>query len=298
MKYLLSVIGLASALTVSSHALAEDPHAVHDDHAGHGVNSENLFGVLAGSDLLPAGAFELTSDTAARLGKRGGSYSAVGENLGVSYGVNKILSVSLSGLASSYSVKNVEGLEDTSRTAFPAGLSGELRLRLLDRAHAPVGVTLSVAPGWQTIDQRSGQRATVLSVEDVLSIDTAIVPSKLFAAINLTHGYEHGKETGAAAWANGTTLGLGGAVTYAVLPNVFVGGQVRYSRAYEGSAADRFLGDAVFAGPSAYVQISHNTWASLSWSMQLTGREVGVSNGLNLSDFERHQVRAKIGFEF
>jgi len=298
MKYLLPALGLATALTVSSHALAEDPHAVHDDHAGHGVNSENLFGVLAGSDLLPAGALEITSDTSARLGKRGGNYTALGENLGVSYGVNSIFSVSLSALASSHSVKNVDGLEDTSRTAFPGGVSGELRLRLLDRAHAPVGVTLSVAPGWQNVDQRSGKQASVLSVEDVLSIDTAVVPNKLFAAINLTHGYEHGKETGASAWANGTTLGLGGALTYAVLPNVFVGGQVRYARAYEGSAADHFLGDAVFAGPSAYVQISHNAWASLSWSMQVTGREVGVSNGLNLSDFERHQVRAKIGFEF
>ncbi len=275
------------------------PATAHDDHAAvHGVNTENVFGTLAGSDLLPVGAVEVTSDTMVRLGKLGGQYRGIDQRLAVTYRASSWLSASLAATGSAVSVKRVEGLEDTSRTAMPGGIGGELRLRLVDRAHAPVGVTVSVAPGWNTIDTRSGTPATVVSVESMLSIDAALVPDTLFGAINLIHGLEHGKERDATAWSDGSTLGAGAALSYRVLPTVFVGGEVRYLRAYEGTLGGRYAGDGIFAGPSVHVQIAHNAWASLSWSMQVHGHEAAGASHLNLTDFERHQVRLKVGFEF
>ena len=289
-----------AALALPAQAMASSPPAAaHDDHAAaHGVNTENVFGTLAGSDLLPVGAFEVSSDTVVRLGKLGGQYRAIDQRVSVAYGASSWFSASLGAVGSAVSAKRVEGLEDTNRTAMPAGVGGELRLRLLDRAHAPVGVTVSVAPGWKTIDSRSGIPATVVSVESMLSIDTALVPDTLFGAINLVHGLEHGKERDATAWSDGSTLGAGVALSYRVLPNVFVGGEVRYLRAYEGSFAGRYVGDGIFAGPSIQVQITHNAWASLSWTTQLHGHEVAGSSRLNLTEFERNQVRLKVGFEF
>ena len=291
---------LCAALTLPCQAMASSPPAnAHDDHAtSHGVNTETIFGALTGSDLLPVGAIEVSSDTAVRLGKQGGQYRGIDQRLAVAYGASPWFSASVAATGSAMSIKGVEGFEDTHRTAIPGGVGGELRLRLVDRAHAPVGVTVSVAPGWNTIDTRSGVPATVVSVESMVSIDAALVPDKLFGAINLVHGLEHGKERGAAAWSDGSTLGAGVGLSYRVLPNVFVGGEVRYVRAYEGAWAGRYAGDGIFAGPSIQVQITHNAWASLSWSTQLQGHEASSTNRLNLTEFERNQVRLKVGFEF
>ena len=291
---------LCAAFILPGQAMASSPPtAKHDDHAAaNSVNTENVFGTLTGSDLLPVGAVEVSSDTMVRLGKLGGQYRGIDQRLSVAYGATSWFSASLASLGSAVSVKRVEGLEDTNRAAMPGGVGGELRLRLIDRAHAPVGVTVSVAPGWKTIDARSGMPATVVSVESMLSIDTALVPDTLFGAINLVHGLEHGKERDATAWSDGSTLGAGVALSYRVLPNVFVGGEVRYLRAYEGTLAGRYAGDGIFAGPSVQVQITHNAWASLSWSMQVRGHEASGASRLNLTDFERNQVRLKVGFEF
>ena len=251
--------------TGDTHAPGVDPHAPGVDTHAHGVDPH------AWQNVANAGLY---------VRNLGEALASADPEHGAEYRAN----------ADAYRAR-LEGLDREVRDAFA-------RLRLVDRAHAPVGVTVSVAPGWNTIDTRSGIPATVVSVESMLSIDAALVPDTLFGAINLIHGLEHGKERDATAWSDGSTLGAGAALSYRVLPTVFVGGEVRYLRAYEGTLGGRYAGDGIFAGPSVHVQIAHNAWASLSWSMQVHGHEAAGASHLNLTDFERHQVRLKVGFEF
>ena len=314
MKTLIRACAIA-AVTLAAPAFAADPHeeahpAAHEEaqatshegaHAasheeGHEtLNTENLFGMVTGTSVLPMGELEVVSDTSLSLGKRGGSFTAVGEQLGIGYGVTSYLSASVFALGSVHDVKNVEGLDNTNRTALPGGGGAEVRLRVLDRDTAPVGLTLSVSPSWGSVDWRSGQPADIFALESKIAIDANLSGDRLLGAVNLVHAFEHGKERGASSWTDGNELGIGTALTYRLAPHVFVGGEIQYLRAYEGG---RFLGDAVFMGPSIHWQVTHHAFVSFSWSTQVAGGSVDNPASLNLTDFERNRLRLRVGIAF
>jgi hypothetical protein len=50
--------------------------------------------------------------------------------------------------------------------------------------------------------------------------------------------------------------GISAALSTQIRPGLFIGGDVRYLRAYSGLGLDAFAGQAVFAGPTVYYQIS------------------------------------------
>jgi hypothetical protein len=139
------------------------------------------------------------------------------------------------------------------------------------------------------------------------------------------------KERSGDATERSSTAGVGAALSYQIAPKVFVGGEARYLRAYEGLALRRYGGDAVYLGPTLYTHLLPNAWLSASWNVQVAGREAvnrreraaafiegqnaiqaALDSGeeppavagaarrgkLNLAGFERHQFRLKVGFEF
>jgi hypothetical protein len=83
-----------------------------------------------------------------------------------------------------------------------------------------------------------------------------------------------------------------------VLPNIFLGAEVRYMRAYEGLALQRFRGEAVFVGPTLYAKLSERLAVSAAYSAQVAGHAVDVPGRLDLNNFSRHQVRLKFLYEF
>lgn len=82
-----------------------------------------------------------------------------------------------------------------------------------------------------------------------------------------------------------------------VADNLWLGGEVLYQRAYEGSTLGRFQGDALHIGPVLYAPIEKG-WVTLSWTTQIVGREIGGVGPLNLRDFERHQFLVVMGRRF
>ena len=59
-------------------------------------------------------------------------------------------------------------------------LSFDARFRVLDRAEAPFGLTLSVAPHWRFVDEASGVRTDHSEVQ--LLVDCELKPDRLIGA--------------------------------------------------------------------------------------------------------------------
>jgi hypothetical protein len=123
-------------------------------------------------------------------------------------------------------------------------------------------------------------------------------PNRIFAALNVLYDMERVCERGRADWEESSTVGLAAAATVQVAPQAFVGGEVRYLRAYEGLLPKAFAGEAVFAGPTLFRHFANNIWIAAAWNGQIAGHAAGHSGRLDLVNFERHQFRVKIGIDF
>jgi hypothetical protein len=51
-------------------------------------------------------------------------------------------------------------------------------------------------------------------------------------------------------------------------PSILFGGEARYFRKYEGIGLERFAGEALFVGPTAYFQLSGRSRLTIAWSVQ------------------------------
>jgi hypothetical protein len=69
-------------------------------------------------------------------------------------------------------------------------------------------------------------------------------------------------------------------------------------RKYQGIGLDEFTGQALFAGPTAYFQLSERSRLTATWNFQAWGRPARSSAALDLVDFERHQARLVFGVNF
>ena len=261
-----------------------------------GVETESLFGFVLGSDVDPAGSRGIALETVMALGRRSGAYRAAGSKLELSYGVTDSVSVSLGLLGGWRGIRDVPGMSNANSLRFD-GVGTELRWRLLDREEAPVGVTLHIEPSLRWRDETTGDRGQGVASENKLIIDQALMPGRLYAAMNLFYDVERFRTAGGAAGSS-STAGLGGALTYQVSKGLFLGIETRYLRAYEGLTFGRYRGEAVFAGPSLFWSPSHGFWVSAAADAQLAGREAGSAAALDLADFSRIQARLKIGMEF
>lgn len=261
-----------------------------------GVETESLFGFVLGSDVDSAGSRGVALETVLGIGRRGGAYRAAGSKLEFSYGVSDTMSVSLGLLGGWRGIRGVPGLTDSNAVRFD-GVGTELRWRLLDREEAPVGLTLHIEPSLRFHDEVSGERGQGFGAENKLIIDRAVLPGRLYAALNLIYDIERFRPTGGAV-ESASTAGAGAAMTYQVTKGLFLGAETRYLRAYEGLAFGRYRGEAVFAGPSLFWSPSHGMWVSAAVDVQVAGREAGSAATLDLADFSRVQARIKIGMEF
>jgi hypothetical protein len=67
------------------------------------------------------------------------------------------------------------------------------------------------------------------------------------------------------------TTGIGMALANQVTPGVWMGGEVRYFRSYEGARLETFTGQALYVGPTLYAKLGKKGWLSAAFSFQLWG---------------------------
>jgi hypothetical protein len=277
-------------------ARAQDKPVVYRD-----VETKYIFGFTEGSGIGLEGEKEFSPETVARMGKRDGHYFASETKLEFEFTPNQYVQFELGPIVARHSINGVTDLDDRNQFAF-SGFFGEIRYLLLDRGpSSPLAITLSAEPEWHRIDETGGARVKNYGLELKVNADMELVKNRLYLGANLLYEPEATRDPDGigAGWEKESTGGISGALSYRILPSVFIGAEVWYLRHYDGAWLNTFTGDAVFVGPTIYVQIAPKVFMTAAWNTQVWGREIdnpGVP--LNLEEFSRHRAKFKVAVEF
>jgi hypothetical protein len=285
-------------VTLAAAAERASPAAGNAQPGNDHIDSEHIFGITEGSDVGDKGESELEVEPFGRFGKRGGSYAATSTALSYKYTPLENFRIAPILSFASHNISSVPGLAEVSHQWRLEGFGGEIRYRLLDRERAPFGLTLSVVPGRSRIDETSGQPVEQYGLDFAALLDRELVPGQLFAALNLIYEPSWTRLRLTREWERESTVGLGAALSGPIASGVFVSMEARYFRKYEGIGLDTFVGEALFVGPGLYVKLPNHWFASAAWNLQVAGRAVGEPGSLALTNFERHEVRLRVGTGF
>jgi hypothetical protein len=129
-------------------ALALAPMAAREAE----VDTQFIFGLTMGADVGELGEREIESQTVGRFGKSGGSYAAIETQLRAEITPTENIRIEMGFPIAYHGITGVTGLDDCQQGAFE-GVSFEARYRLLDRDHAPFGLTIGAEPHWTRVDR-------------------------------------------------------------------------------------------------------------------------------------------------
>jgi hypothetical protein len=261
------------------------------------IETEHLFGFTIGSDVGELGERELEGTLTGRFSKRTGTYDAGTGTMSVEFVPMQNLRTEFTAVVNSYDITGVNGFADQRYTAF-GGLSADIRYRLLDRASAPVGFAIGAEPHWGRADDITGQPLSQYGVDFVAAVDREIIPDRVVAAFNLLYQPNAMRAKLTGIWSQESTAGVAFAVMAQVRSGIFVGGEARYLRQYDGFGLDNLAGQGFFVGPTVYFKFSERAWMTLAWSSQVAGHATAVAGSLDLVNFERQQARLLFGVSF
>jgi hypothetical protein len=268
------MVGLV-ALFVLVSALAASGFGKAQESRWQEVDTEHIFGFTEGANIGGKGEKELENTTIGHFG-RPGSFTVLTNEADFRYGLEEHFRASFGVLADYHDIHGVRDLTDRTALNF-GGLSSEFRWQLMQRDVSPVDLTLSFAPQWQRIDDTGG-RVESYAFPIALLVDTALAPSKMFAAANLIYT--------PATHANSAPLEFSPAIAAAVTDSVFLGAEIRHITRNQNGF---FTGHALFIGPSVFVNLSESVAFKVAWTAQIPDE---TTHRLDMVNFERHQVLA------
>jgi len=285
------VLGAITAARIVHPATAAEKETKNE------VDTQFIFGFTAGADVGELGEKELEHQTIARLGKRGGAYAAVSDELRAEFVPEANFRFEVGIPAAFHDITGVQGLADRHQAAVD-GLAMEFRYLLLDRAHAPFALTIAAEAHWSRVDETTGEPVDNYGGELSIVADKELIKDRVFGAINLIYDPEitHLRATG--LWQREATLGLFTPLTTQVRTGLFLGGEVRYLRRYEGFDLDPFVGHALFIGPTMFARLSKTFAISGAWDVQVVGHAVNAAGTLDLTNFTRQQVMFRLEYNF
>ncbi len=261
------------------------------------VDTEHLFGFTEGSDIGEAGERELESDSTLRSGKNTGAFNDTASELEFKYTAFESFRISAAATLAYYDIGGVTGMDDR-RDGTLQSLSLNARYRILDRDRGPFGMTVSFEPHWGFADETSGFPIKHFGWEGDLLFDRALVPDLLFGAMNVHFDTDRAETSPGGGVEQQPTLGIFLALAGQAMPGVWVGGEARYLRAYEGAGLESLTGQAFYLGPTLYAKFGEKVWLSVAFDVQARGRAVTAPGALDLVNFERYQANFRLGFEF
>jgi hypothetical protein len=260
------------------------------------IDTDHLFAFSTGTDIGEVGTRELESATSGRFAKGGGRYTASSQGLEAAYIPAKDVHLFSGASLAYFDIDGVAGFEDRQQASF-GELSFEARYRLMDRARSPFGLAIQMEPSWGMVDETDGEQVDRFGGEFAVLIDKEIVEDVLVSVLNILYEPEASRSHVTSEWSSESTLGFTGALMAQIRPNLFIGAEAQYFRAYEGLGFDRLAGEAAFLGPSLCWH-PKGLWLIAGWGSQVAGRAVGGSDSLDLVNFERYRATLKFGFNF
>lgn len=301
---------LAILLAAPSAAMAADPGRPLPPSAGaEAAGPDDAYGFLDGTGVGNAGDRGATSETTARFGKLDGRYVGINSKLEAAWTPVNRLQVAVAVWGSYHAIRNntVPGYPDHDRFAFD-GLAGQVRYMLRERGSAPFdpGFTVGLELRWARFSEGLGVSAERFAATVKFAMDAALVGDRLYGSVNLNLGPGTEHPRGLPGHVNDSAIEAGGALAWRVSEggSTFVGANVRYVAAYGGAFLNQWAGHAVLVSPTFYHRFGDigplkETFVSLAWNAQVWGRAGGgVTGSLDLVNFERHQLRVKIGGAF
>jgi hypothetical protein len=285
---------LAAALLLVYPAFASAQETAPDSFRE--LETKYIFGFTTGSDIGPEGERELEFETNLRFQRRGGVYNQLEQEVEFEYNPTDSFQIEPAVHGVFTQIYGVEGFENRESANF-GGLGSIFSYVLIGRGPgAPAGVTISVEPEWSRIDD-GGRLITGFSAQTRIIADTELVPNRLFAGVNAIYTPEITR-VGNQNWAGASLLGLTTALTYRITPNVALGGELEYYRAYDGAGLNAFAGHALFAGPTCFIELTNKIHLTAAFSTQIAGHAAGNPNLLDLTNFSRNNARLRALFEF
>jgi hypothetical protein len=262
------------------------------------VDTEHLFGFVEGADIGGQGEREFVVDSTLRAGRTTGAFADTASELEFKYTAFQNFRISAAASLAYYDVAGVAGIEDARHAAIQS-MSVDARFAVLDRARAPFGLTLSVSPHWGLVDETSGVPAGHYGTEIELLADRELAPDRLVGAINLLFANDRTRLVPSAGMEHESFVAAGAAIAAQIItPGLWLGGEARYLRDYGGSALNVFAGEALYIGPTIYARLAANAFVSVAWNFQISGFAPAAPGALDLANFERHQVKLRLGVEF
>jgi hypothetical protein len=286
-----ALCAIAGALLWGSVGRAEDASSWRE------IETKYIFGFTLGSGIGLEGEKEVTVDSIGRFGKRDGYYSASETKYEFEFTPSQFIQIEFGALGSAHSISNVTGLDDRSQIALGGGFA-EFRYLALERtSDNPLAITLAVEPTIRRIDETSGERARNFEFETTVNADLELMKNRLYAGFNLLYEPEVTR-TSLGDTQREATAGGSAALSFRLMSNVVLGGEVWYLRHYDAANLTAFTGDAVLLGPTLFVQFTPKMFMTAAWNTQIWGREVGSALALNFSEFQRNRVKLKWAYEF
>lgn len=265
------------------------------------IETKYIFGFTEGSGIGLEGEKEFSLDTEARISKHSGHYWASETKAEFEFTPNQYVQFEFGSFLSAHRIENVTDLDNRNQLNF-GGLFGEIRYQLLDRTESNrLAVTFSAEPEWRRIDETTGQVVDNYELELKVNADLELVKNRLYLGSNLLYEPEatHDPDRLGSGWEKESKGGFSAALSYRVVPNVFVGGEVWYLRRYDGPWFNHYTGSAMLLGPTLYVQFGPKIFMTAAWNVQLRGTDVEDPTAkLNLGEFSRQRARMKVAIEF
>jgi hypothetical protein len=285
-------LSMMATVLVSTFAVqAQDAGAFHE------LETKYIFGnFTVGSSTGIEGEKAFEPETKADFGKSGGHYAAGQTALEYEFTPTQYTQIILGPTVSYYNIHNVPGLDDRN-TAAVNGFGAEFRSVLVDRNPSPIAVTAALEPEFHSRDETSGAKVVNYGLEMRLEADAELVKNRLFWGFNLLYEPETTRAD-LGIWQRESTFGVSSALAFQIVPNIVIGADLWYLRHYDGAFFNSFTGDAVFLGPTFYWKITPKVLMSAAWEAQIAGREPGISEALDLTDFSRQRARLLLEFEF
>jgi hypothetical protein len=277
-------------------AYAQDSGPNFVSTAFNEIETKYIFGFTTGSGVGLEGEKEAVIDTVGRFGKRDGRYAATETKLEYEFTPNQFVQFEVGGIVASHNIKSVTDLDNRNAVEF-SGLFGEVRYLFLERGpNSPISGTISFEPNWRRIDETGGNRVTNYEFETKLALDAELVENRLFLGFNAIYEPETTRSMG--MWTRESKLTLSSALSMRLLPQLTVGAEVGYFRHYDGIAFNQFTGDAVFVGPTMYLQLARKFFMTAAWATQVRGHAIGDPGHLELQEFSRQRGKLKFAYEF
>ena len=260
------------------------------------VDSEHMFGFTEGTDIgtpfLPEGELEMVG----RLGRSEGNYSATSLTASLKYPLSEHFRVAPSITFTRFDISGLTGFEDRNVIGLER-LALEFRWRPFDRETSVFGLTFVATPFVGFIDEVTGAAGDSWGGIFIAAADRALIPDRLFVAANFVYDFGRARDYATGLIVDGSEMGLAVAATARIGEGFYLGGEVRYLRAFDSMAFGSLVGQAVYVGPTFYAMLGRGASLSGAWNVQAWGQATGLDPGLDLSVFERNMFKIRLSFD-